>query len=69
MYIDVDGMAVIIDYKTDYLRTDDTEQIINDVRKRHAEQLELYAAAVEASGIPVKARYVYLLRNAMAIEV
>ena len=69
MYIDDDGKAVIIDYKTDYIRTDDKDEIIKTVKDRHAEQLELYAAAVEASGIPVKSRYVYLLRKNMAIEV
>ena len=69
MYIDDDGKAVIIDYKTDYIKTDDKNAIIKTVKDRHAEQLELYAAAVESSGIPVKARYVYLLRKNMAIEV
>ena len=69
MYIDDDGKAVIIDYKTDYIKTDDKDEIIKTVKDRHAEQLELYAAAVEASGIPVKSRYVYLLRKNMAIEV
>ncbi len=69
MYIDDDGEAVIIDYKTDYIRTDDKNEIIKTVKERHAEQLELYAAAVEASGIRVKGRYVYLLRKNMAIEV
>jgi ATP-dependent exoDNAse (exonuclease V) beta subunit len=69
MYIDDDGEAVIIDYKTDHIRTDDKNEIIKMVKDRHAEQLELYAAAVEASGIRVKGRYVYLLRKNMAIEV
>lgn len=69
MYIADDGKAVIIDYKTDYIKTDDKNEIIKIVKDRHAEQLELYAAAVESSGIPVKARYVYLLRKNMAIEV
>lgn len=69
MYIDDDGSAVIIDYKTDYIKTDDPAQVVKEVKKRHAEQLELYAAAVEASGIKVKSRYVWLLRKDMAIEV
>ncbi|MCR5592449.1 MAG: UvrD-helicase domain-containing protein [Saccharofermentans sp.] len=69
MYIDDDGKAVIIDYKTDYIKSDNKDEIIKTVKDRHAEQLELYAAAVESSGIPVKARYVYLLRKNMAIEV
>ena len=69
MYIDDDGKAVIIDYKTDYIKSDDPAEVISEVKKRHAEQLELYAAAVEASGIPVKSRYVWLLRKDMAIEV
>ena len=69
MYIDDDGSAVIIDYKTDYIKTDDPAEVVKEVKKRHAEQLELYAAAVEASGIKVKSRYVWLLRKDMAIEV
>ena len=69
MYIDDDGKAVIIDYKTDYIKSDDPVEVSSEVKKRHAEQLELYAAAVEASGIPVKSRYVWLLRKDMAIEV
>ena len=68
-FIDDDGSAVIIDYKTDYIKTDDPAQVVKEVKKRHAEQLELYAAAVEASGIKVKSRYVWLLRKDMAIEV
>ena len=69
MYIDDDGKATIIDYKTDYIKYDDPDEVIKEVKKRHAEQLELYAAAVEASGIKVKSRYVWLLRKDMAIEV
>ncbi|MBR6959903.1 MAG: PD-(D/E)XK nuclease family protein, partial [Clostridiales bacterium] len=69
MYIDDDGKATIIDYKTDYIKYDDPDEVIKEVKRRHAEQLELYAAAVEASGIKVKSRYVWLLRKDMAIEV
>ncbi len=69
MFIDESGEATIIDYKTDYLKTDDKNEIVNIIKNRHGDQLELYAAAVEASGIKVKARYVYLLRKDMAIEV
>ena len=68
MYIDDDGCAVIIDYKTDYIKTDDPDEIVKEVKKRHAEQLELYSAAVEASGIKVKSCYVWLLRKDMAVE-
>ena len=68
MYIDEDGSAVIIDYKTDYIETDDSDEIIRIVKERHGAQLELYAAAVEASGIKVKSRYVWLLRKDMAVE-
>lgn len=69
MYFDEDGCAVIIDYKTDCIKTDNPDEVVREVKKRHAEQLELYAAAVEASGIKVKSRYVWLLRKDMAIEV
>ena len=69
MYLDDDGRAVIIDYKTDYIASDDRDEIVKTVRERHGAQLELYAAAVEASGIQVKSRYVYLLRKDLAVEV
>ncbi len=69
MYIDTDGAAVIIDYKTDYLKTDDPAEITKTIKERHGAQLELYAAAVEESGIKVKARYIVLLRKNMVIEV
>ncbi len=69
MYIDDDGEAVIIDYKTDYLNVDDKAEITDVIRKRHGAQLELYAAAVEASGIHVKGRYIYLMRKYTVIEV
>ena len=69
MYTDTDGEAVIIDYKTDYLKTDDPAEIKKIIKERHGAQLELYAAAVEESGIKVKARYIVLLRKDMVIEV
>ncbi len=69
MYTDADGEAVIIDYKTDYLKTDDPSEIEKIIKDRHGAQLELYAAAVEESGIKVKARYIVLLRKDMVIEV
>ena len=69
MYIDESGEATIIDYKTDYLKTDDSEEIRKIIKERHGGQLELYAAAVMESGIKVKKRYIVLLRKNMVIEV
>lgn len=56
-------------YKTDNVKTDDINEIHRIIRERHKDQLDLYAASVEKSGIPIKAKYVRLLRKDMDIEV
>lgn len=66
LIIEADG-AVIIDYKTDSIKSDDKNEIIEIVKKRHKEQLDLYAATIEKSGIHVKEKYVRLLRKNMDI--
>jgi len=67
MYIEDDG-AVIIDYKTDNIKTNDPDEIKKIVSERHKTQLDLYAAAVEKSGIHVKGKYIWLMRKDIRIE-
>lgn len=67
MYIK-DGLAYIVDYKTDKVKGDDLEKIEAEIRKRHGLQLELYAAAVEASGFKIGGKCVWLIRNGIKID-
>ena len=60
--------AVIVDYKTDKIPTDDVSEITKIVKERHGMQLDLYAAAVEASGIKVKQKIVWLIRKGLPVE-
>ncbi|MCQ2482656.1 MAG: UvrD-helicase domain-containing protein [Clostridia bacterium] len=68
-FIDNDGQAVLIDYKTDNLSKfpDDNARKEEAVR-RHKVQLDLYAAALESSGIKVKKKVLYLLRHNISAE-
>lgn len=67
MYIK-EGLAYIVDYKTDKVKGDDLEKIEAEIRKRHGLQLELYAAAVEASGFKIGGKCVWLIRNGIKID-
>ena len=60
--------AIIVDYKTDKIPTDDITEIEKIVKERHGMQLDLYAASVEASGIKVKEKIVWLIRKEMAVN-
>ena len=68
LFIEDDG-AVLIDYKTDSIKSDDIDEISEIIRQRHKNQLDLYAAAVEKSGIHVKEKYIRLLRKDMDIRI
>ena len=62
-----DGAWVLLDYKTDRLKRDETPDAHAAL---HAAQLALYARALESlTGYTVKARYVVLLRAHAAVEV
>ena len=62
-----DGAWVLLDYKTDRLKKDETPDVHAAI---HAAQLALYARALESlTGCAVKARYVVLLRAHAAVEV
>ena len=58
-----DGEAVIVDYKTDRIKTEDDEEIKKTLSERHGLQLDFYAASVEASGINVKEKIIWLVRK------
>ncbi len=64
-----DNEAVLIDYKTDRLGDDDLEEIEAVIRQRHANQVNMYAASLETSGIKVKEKYIWLVRNGIAVKI
>ena len=62
-----DGEWVIVDYKTDRVRPGETPE---QAAQRHAEQLRLYALALESlTGHRVKERFVVLLSHRAAVGV
>jgi len=64
LLIRADGILVI-DYKTDRLRSDDD---LTNAIVRYRPQLELYAKAAErALGLPVNAHYLYFVERAQAV--
>lgn len=69
MYIDSEGKAVIIDYKTDIIDSDDVSEIVEIVKQRHAEQLMLYSAAIKLSGYDVNEGYIWLIRKNLPIKI
>ena len=68
VYYEDDG-AVVIDYKTDNYGTATEEEIIRNAGQKHGFQIGCYAASLEASGIHVKHKYLYLVRYGMMVEV
>ncbi|MBO4637988.1 MAG: UvrD-helicase domain-containing protein [Clostridiales bacterium] len=57
-----DGQAVILDYKTTRYNAPDETARAAMAREDYSFQVDLYAAAVEAAGIKVKEKYLYLVR-------
>lgn len=56
-YFEEDGEIVLVDYKTDFVNEENTEEILNKYKK----QLELYANALsELTGKKVKEKWIYL---------
>jgi ATP-dependent helicase/nuclease subunit A len=56
-YFEEDGEIVLIDYKTDFVNEENTEEILN----RYKKQLQLYAKALsELTGKKVKEKWIYL---------
>ena len=54
--------AVIIDYKTDRFKEEGEDARAAAATSEHSFQVDMYAAAVEAAGIKVKEKYLYLVR-------
>ena len=68
IYYEDDG-AVIIDYKTDNYGKVSKEETERQAFDNHSFQISCYAASCEASGIDVKAKYIYLVRYGQFVKV
>ncbi|MBR2294972.1 MAG: UvrD-helicase domain-containing protein [Clostridiales bacterium] len=69
VFTEEDG-AVVIDYKTDRVGKDmPRDQLETLVREKHSLQVNCYAGALEASGIKVKERYIYLVRYGIFVRI
>ncbi len=68
IYYEDDG-AVIIDYKTDNYGKVSKEEVEREALKNHSFQIGCYAASCIASGIKVKAKYIYLVRYGQFVKV
>lgn len=67
-FIDTDGQAVLIDYKSDRI-SGSAEEKRAEVEKRHKAQIDMYAQAITAAtGKQVKRKIIWLIRDGMAIE-
>ena len=62
LLFETEGGWVILDYKTERSDMPDADARAAEAKEKHGFQLSCYSAALEASGIKVKARYVYLVR-------
>lgn len=70
MFIEDDGKAVIVDYKTDNLdHLPDIESRVKEAMNRHSTQINCYAEAIAASGIVVKEKYLWLVRYNETVKV
>ncbi len=68
MFEEDDGW-VVLDYKTERSDMPDSESRASEAKDKHGFQLTSYSSALEASGIKVKARYVYLVRFGEFVEI
>ncbi len=65
LWQEADGQWVLVDYKSDHIRRDETHLIL----KRYSGQMKLYRYAVEKIlGQPVKEAYFYLVSSGMIVE-
>ncbi|MBO4473403.1 MAG: UvrD-helicase domain-containing protein [Clostridiales bacterium] len=68
-FIDTDGEAVLIDYKSDRIRGS-LEEKTEEVAKRHKKQIDMYAEAITAAtGKTVKRKIIWLIRDGLAIDI
>lgn len=69
-FVDDDGQVILLDYKTDNLKKFESDEAKKaEATRRHKVQLDLYAAALESSGMKVKSKILCLLRHNLWIEV
>lgn len=68
IYKTEDGYT-ILDYKTDRIDAVSTEERADEAKKRHAFQLESYAAACEEDGMKIAHKLLYLVRYGEFVEV
>ena len=67
-FIDSDGDAVLIDYKSDRLSGTDDEKK-TELKKRYQVQLDMYAQAITAAtGRTVKEKIIWLIRDGLSFE-
>ena len=68
IYEEDDG-SVIVDYKTDNYGDISEAELETKASARHAFQIDCYAASCEASGIKIKAKYLYLVRYGVLVRI
>ena len=67
-FIDDDGDAVLVDYKSDRL-SGTTEEKMAELKSRYQVQLDMYAQAITAAtGRKVKEKIIWLIRDGLAFE-
>ena len=67
-FVDEDGDAVLIDYKSDRLSGTDLEKLA-ELKKRYQVQLDMYAQAITAAtGKRVKSKIIWLIRDGLSFE-
>ena len=67
-FIDTDGDAVLIDYKSDRIPGTEEEKRV-ELKKRYQVQLDMYAQAITAAtGRKVKEKIIWLIRDGLSFE-
>ena len=67
-FVDTDGQAVLIDYKSDRIEGSEEEKRAV-LEERYSFQLDMYAKAiVSATGKTVKEKIIWLIRDGLAFD-
>ena len=67
-FVDTDGQAVLVDYKTDRL-SGSLEEKEAELKRRYQVQLDMYAKAITAAtGKTVKEKIIWLIRDGVAVN-
>ena len=68
-FIDTDDQAVLIDYKSDWIKGS-LEEKKAEITRRHEFQINMYAKAITAAtGKPVKRKVIWMIRDGMAFDI